>query len=248
MRVVKWFPQLAPVLALVWIVGLIAAPPQVVSAPLVQSEVTPRPTVPPTPTVGPAPTTGPGPTGPETRRGGASASQIDLFLAVDKTEAHAGDPLRYQLQVANVEGREATNVWLTCDLPADIAVEEVKSSQGEIHNYGQRISVDLGRLPPSFESQSVSIVARILDSAQPGSELIHHANLTSDQAGGAERSVQTLVLGAAPTAAAESAGAGMLPTTGSGSMPWWAVAGFCVLIVAAAVASMRKRIRGSHRI
>jgi uncharacterized repeat protein (TIGR01451 family) len=158
---------------------------------------------------------------------------------VDKKEANPGDSLRYQAQISNRAGKEATNVWVTCDLPEQVEVTEVSATLGEVHRYGQRISFELGRLQPSFDSQRIVIEADIRQDAQPGAELVHHANLTSDQAGGGERSVTTVIVGAAPTPGSRKSTAADLPTTG-GAGSWWLVAGFCMLIVAAAALGIRE--------
>jgi uncharacterized repeat protein (TIGR01451 family)/LPXTG-motif cell wall-anchored protein len=226
--------SLAVVTVIAWIiVGVaIATPSLAVQGSFdPQFQATPRPTLVPTPV----------PTQPA-NKGSAIASQIDLALVVDKAEAEAGDQLQYQLQVDNVLGQEATNVWLTCDLPDQVSVESVSASRGETQRYGQRISFELGQLPASFDSEFFTIVVRVQDDVQPGTALVHRASLTSDQASGAERTVTTQVVGAAPTVAVQSPVAS-LPTTGSSSIPWWLVVGFFALIVIVALLSTRGRIR-----
>jgi len=229
MRLSKRFLQVLPVLALMLISGLIVAPPAlVIGAPPLQGTPPARPTV-------PVPGTGSSPLA----SGAPIDSEISLALVVDKAEALPGDTLLYKAQIANLAGQVATNVWLTCDLPDEVEVQEVAATLGEIHNYGQRISIALGGLQASPESQYVTIEARIRDDAAPGAELVHHANLTSDQAGGGEREVMTTILGTAPE---ETKAAIPLPTTGSGRIPLWLAAGFVALIVVIALFSMRERI------
>ena len=167
-----------------------------------------------------------------------------MALVVDREIAAPGDVLRYQMQVDNVLGQEATNVWLTCDLPAELQVDEVKGALGEVHRYDKRVAFEVGRLQPSFESHVFSIVARVRDDAQPGAELLYRANLTSDQAGGGERSVTTVIQGDKEPVVAQQVDA--LPTTGAGSVPWWLVVGFGVLIVMVALFSTKGRIHPLH--
>jgi uncharacterized repeat protein (TIGR01451 family) len=229
MRLSSRFLAVLPVLVLMLISALIVAPPVLVTgAPPPQGTPPARPTV---------PVSGPGSS--PLASGAPIDSAISLALVVDKAEALPGDTLAYKAQITNVAGQEATNVWLTCDLPDEVAVEDVSATLGEIHNYGQRISIALGRLQPAHESQYITIQARIRDDAAPGAELVHHANLTSDQAGGGEQSVITMILGEAPE---PTKAALPLPTTGSGRIPLWLAAGFVVLIVVIALFSMRERI------
>ena len=229
MRLSRRFLQVLPILVLMLVSGLIVAPPALVTgAPPTQATPPARPTI-------PVPGTGSSPLA----SGAPIDSEISLALVVDKAEALPGDTLQYKAQIANVAGQEATNVWLTCDLSDEVEVQEVATTLGEVHNYGQRISIALGRLQPAPESQYVTIQARIRDDAAPGAELVHHANLTSDQAGGGERSVMTIILGKAPE---DTKAALPLPTTGSGRIPLWLAAGFVVLIVVIALFSMRERI------
>jgi uncharacterized repeat protein (TIGR01451 family) len=230
--------------------GLIVAPPFVAQgAPVVQQgTVTPRPTVGPT-----AAFTSP-------ISGGPVDSDIDLALAVDEAEARPGDELRYRLQVANVAGQLATNVWLTCDLPQKVEIEEITTTYGKVQQYGRRVSVEMGHLEPGFESYFVTIRARIHSDVPAGAKLVHHANLTSDQAGGGEGSVLTTILGLGPEAAPTTAAAqmsppkptterrsqGALPVTGGRSIPLWLVTGFVALIVVVALLSFRERIHLSR--
>ena len=198
---------------------------------LAQVMSTPRPTV--------APTSAP--RSATSASGGESVkSQLELALVVDKVQAAPGDLLRYKMQVDNVLGHEATNVWLTCDLPAELQVQEVSGGLGEVHRYDARISFEVGRVQPSFDSYVFEVVARVREDAEPGTRLVYRANLTSDQAGGGERSVETVLGG---RSASPLARLGALPTTGSGSVPWWLVVGFGVLIVVVALLSTKGRIR-----
>ena len=157
---------------------------------------------------------------------------------MDKKVANPGDELLYKAQIANVAGKEATNVWLTSDLPSGVEVQEVTTSMGTVHYHGQRISIELGRMPASYDSQYVSILVRVRDDVDPGTGLLHLASLTSDQSGGGEASVLTTVSGDEPRAKALGI---PLPVTGGGSIPLWMAIGFVVLIVAVAVFSMRGR-------
>jgi uncharacterized repeat protein (TIGR01451 family) len=248
MRISRRLLQLAPIFFLIVANGLLFALPSVVaSGPLPQGQVTPRPTVAlPTAT-------------PEVTR---VTRKVDLTLIVDKAEARPGDLLRYQAQVANVTGQVATNIWLTCDLPEGVAIEEVSTTKGEIHEYGQRISVEMGRFHAAFESEFVEIEARIRNDVTPGTELIHRANLTSDQAGGGERDaetvsgdevemlaqdmVKTLVIGEKPEPTGESEETTALPVTGNGTISLWAIVGFVALIVIVALVGSRGRIHLSR--
>jgi hypothetical protein len=117
-------------------------------------------------------------------------------------------------------------------------VEETTTTLGEIHNYGQQVSFELGRLPPSFDSQFVTIKARIGEGAEPGAELTSYANLTSDQAGGGERWVTTTVLGDKPQVKESPL---PLPVAGSGSVSLWIGIGFLVMVVGVALYSLRER-------
>jgi uncharacterized repeat protein (TIGR01451 family) len=228
MRLWKHFLQLTPVLIVLLIGGLYLGPLAVVEgAPLLQLTITPRPTVPP-----------PGVTPQAAPSGKPIDSKITLSLVVDKTEAQPGDQLLYKAQVTNVAGEQATNVWLACELPAGVAVEETTTTLGQIHNYGQQISFELGKLAPSFHSQFVTIRARIGEDIEPGTELVHHANLTSDQAGGGEASVTTTVLGDKAQARKSPL---PLPVTGGGSISLWIGIGFLVVIGGVALYSVRER-------
>jgi uncharacterized repeat protein (TIGR01451 family) len=232
MRHRKRFLQLTPILLVLLIGGLTISPLTVVQgAPQPQLTAPPRPTAPP-PGATPQATTPPSPGGPID-----IDSKITLSLIVDKAEAHPGDQLVYKAQIANVAGKEATNVWLSCQLSEGILVEETTTTLGEIHNYGQQISFELGRLPPSFDSQFVTIKARIREDVEPGTELVHHANLTSDQAGGGERSVSTLVLGDEPP---EWEGL-PLPVTGGGTVSLWIGVAFLAIAGGVALYSVRER-------
>lgn len=208
----------------------------VVGAPLVEGTVTPRPTVgPPQPTPVKTPV----------------IRKVDVTLIVDKAEAHPGELLVYQAQVANVTGQKATHIWLTCDLPEGVVIEDYTTTKGVIHQYGQRLSVEMGDLHAAFESYFVKITARIHDDVEPGTELIHHVNLTSDQAGGGERDaitaydseVKTLVIGEGVEPkvqtdvqpAEDEKESQTLPTTGNRSVRLWAVIGFTVLIFGVAL-------------
>ena len=141
--------------------------------------------------------------------------------------------------VLEVAGEEASNVWLSCELSEGVLVEETTTTLGEIHNYGQQISFELGRLPPSFDSQFVTVKARIREDAEPGTELAHHANLTSDQAGGGERSVTTLILGDKTQARKSPL---PLPVTGGGSVSLWVGIAFLVIVGGVALYSVRERL------
>lgn len=230
--------ELSLVLILTLIGGLVLMQPTAVQgAPPYQPTPPPRPTVAP-PQPPPSTSTSPLPSVP-------IHSEIALALAVDKHEAYPGEVLTYKAQVDNVAGQEATNVWLTCDLPHEVHVEEVTTTTGAIHRYGRRVSFELGRFGPGHESQYMSIATRILDDTAPGKELVHHANLTSDQAGGGERSVMTLVLGEAPESPPEQVQDTIkespLPTTGNRAIPLWLSLGFVAFIAIAALFSMRER-------
>ena len=238
-RLLRWTPLL-----LLFLVLLFASPTIAKGDVLTQAAPTRAPiTLTPVPTPPKEADT----TGPLTSPSSGD-SRVDMALVVDKTEAHPGDLLHYHIQVANVAGKVATNVWVTCDLPEGVQVTEVSTTQGEIHDYGQRISIELGAFPAAFESQFVEIKARIQDSLAPGTELVHHANLTSDQAGGGERDVKTtyqvktVVLdpGTEPTKAGEKESA--LPVTGSSTISLWVIVGFGVLIAMAALYGDRGRI------
>ncbi|MBN1582394.1 MAG: hypothetical protein JXA89_16930 [Anaerolineae bacterium] len=221
----------------------LSRPLAVVGAPPVQGQVTPRPTI---SLPGPTPVTTP------------VIRKVDVTLIVDKAEAYPGDLLVYEAQVANVTGQKATRIWLTCDLPEGVMIEDFSTTKGVIHQYGQRLSVELGDLHAAFESYFVKIKARIQDDVEPGTELIHHVNLTSDQAGGGERDaitaydseVKTLVLGEGvepkPETETEPAEgkdeSQALPVTGNRSVPPWAVLGFTVLIAGVALWGNRGRI------
>ena len=228
MRIGRYTLQWLPFLFLIVAGGLLAIPPVVMAnAPQQQGVVTPRPTVGlPTST-------------PEVTR---VTRKVDLTLIVDKAQARPGDLLHYQAQVTNVTGQVATNIWLTCDLPNEVQIEEVSTTRGEIHEYGQRISVEMGHFQAAFESEFVEIAARVRDDVSSGTELIHHANLTSDQAGGgesnaptlAEDQVKTMVIGEEPEPTQESEGTATLPVTGRGRISLGVVLGFAALIAIAA--------------
>jgi len=225
----------------------VSRPLAVVGAPLAQGTVTPRPTVGP---LLPTPVRTP------------VIRKVDVTLIVDKAEAHPGDLLVYEAQVANVTGQKATRIWLTCDLPEGVLIEDYSTTKGVIHQYGQRLSVEMGDLHAAFESYFIKIKARIRDDVEPGTELIHHVNLTSDQAGGGEQDaitaydseVKTLVIGEGvepkPETDVEPAEdnkeSQALPVTGNRSVPVWAVLGFTVLIVGVALWGNRSRIHLFH--
>ena len=221
----------------------VSRPLAVVGAPPVQGQVTPRPTVGP---LLPTPETTP------------VIRKVDVALIVDKIEAYPGDLLVYEAQVSNVTGQKATRIWLTCDLPEGVAIEEFTTTKGVIHQYGQRLSVEMGDLHAAFESYFVKIKARIREDIAPGTELIHHANLTSDQAGGGEldvitaydTEVKTLVLGEGveptPEPVKEDQESEALPVTGNSSVPLWVVLGFTVLIAGVALWGNRGRIGLFH--
>lgn len=238
--------SLALFVGLAVIAGWLAIGPlMVVGAPPLQGVATPRPTIgPPTSTHVATPV----------------VRKVGVALVVDKAKAHPGDSLRYQLQVTNITGQKATNVWLTCDLPEGITIDEYSTTKGAVHRYGQRLSVEMGEFQPSFESYYIEIKTHINDDIALGTELIHHANLTSDQAGGGERDAstisdaeaKTLVTGeeAQPTAQAqptkETQKAGTLPVTGSKGISVWIILGFLVIIVAAALIGNKERINLSN--
>ncbi len=113
------------------------------------------------------------------------------------------------------------------------------ATQGEVYRYGRRVSVELGKLQPAFDSQFVTIKVRVRSDVKPGSELIHHASLTSDQAGGGEREVKTVVT--SPEATPTKVTASTLPTTGKGALPLWLIAVLGGVIVAAALFSVREK-------
>ncbi len=231
--------------ALVWVTlvcflvisGVWAASSQVNAAPPLQITVTPRPTVDP---LNPEPQ--------EATVLDTTVRKVDLALIVDKAQARPGDTLKYQLQVSNVAGQKATNVWLTCDLPEGVEITTYSTTRGIIHRYGQRLSFEMGMFEPSFESFFVEIEARIKSDVAVGARLIHHANLTSDQAGGGERDaatsyelqVETLVVGGGAKADEKPS---PLPSTGRGGLSIWVVLGFTALIGAAALLEGRERIR-----
>ncbi len=245
------------------LVAYLINPPQAIGAPLRQNTVTPRPTsVLPTHTPGPtptwtteSPTATPPPLTPEATLPPSDLSvrrKIDLALVADKEQAHPGDSLVYKIQVANVAGELASNVWLTCDLPEGVEIEPqgISTTLGRIHQYGQRISIEMGQLQASFDSQFVQIKTRIRPDLLPGAVLIHRANLTSDQAGGGVRTsttsaeTQTIIVDAAPSSANPQAGkaqVGPLPATGGSAWLLWVVIGFVVLIVVAAIWGSRER-------
>jgi uncharacterized repeat protein (TIGR01451 family) len=228
MSISKRLLYVLPIVALMAISALIVSPLSVVEgAPPLQGTPPARPTV-SLPGVSSSPLSGK-----------PIDSKIALALAVDKDEAYPGDSLQYKAQIDNLAGQEATNVWLTCDLPEGLEVQETTTTIGSVHNYGQRIAFELGRMQPAYESQYMTILARIRDDVQPGTELIHHANLTSDQAGGGERSIKTVILGEEPE---ESTDTLPLPTTGNKGISLWLAAGFIVLIVVVAFLTMRERI------
>lgn len=220
--------------------GMLAiGPTEVQGAPPFQATVTPRPTVGLPPPTSAAET-------PVVRK-------VDVVLIVDKAEARPGEMLEYQAQVVNVTGQVATNVWLTCDLPEGVEIQEHSTSKGVIHPYGQRLSVEMGDFHAAFESYFVKIKARIRDDVAPGTELVHHANLTSDQAGGGERDartqyyeVKTLVVeegaASAPTPTPASQKVSALPVTGNGAVSIWVVIGFAILIVVVAVWENKEHI------
>ena len=258
MRILKRLLHWTSISILILTCGLVVSPPRIVEgAPQPQGTVTPRPTpvlptltlTPPpgsTPTSTPPPgvTATPGGTGGggtgagSTDTGKAVVGELSLALTVDKKVANPGDDLLYKAQIANVAGKEATNVWLTSDLPSGVEVQEVTTSMGKVNYHGQRISIELGRMPASYDSQYVSILVRVRDDVDPGTGLLHLASLTSDQSGGGEASVLTTVSGDEPRAKALGI---PLPVTGGGSIPLWMAIGFVVLIVAVAVFSMRGR-------
>ncbi len=227
------------VLCLIAAIGLLLAQPlAVVGAPPFQGPVTPRPTVGlPQPTVATTPV----------------VRQIAVTLIVDKTEAYPGDLLSYKAQVSNVSGQKATNVWLTCDLADQVVIEAFSTDKGVIHQYGQRLSVEMGDFQTGFESYFVKIKARIPNDLLPGTELVSHANLTSDQAGGSESTAitvykaETAVSGAkaepTPAPAQEKEESSALPVTGRGSIIASVVIGFMVLIVAVMLWENKERIR-----
>jgi len=208
-------------------------PSVVEGAPLAQQTPPPRLPINATPTPGTA-----------TQPNVALESAITLAMVVDKDLAHPGDMLQYRVQVTNAGGKEATNVWLTCDLPEEVAVQESSTTQGTVHPYGQRISFELGRFAPAHESQYVTIIARIRDEVEAGTELVGHANLTSDQAGGGEHSVITLVEGERPITIKEVLS---LPTTGGGKIPFWMAIGFLAMIVIVGLYSARERMLSQER-
>ncbi|MBN1935527.1 MAG: DUF11 domain-containing protein [Anaerolineae bacterium] len=234
---------LVGLLVIAWAWAVI--PLQVTGAPPSQIDV---PTRPPVSTLTPTPIPGTEPGSPSgvdpTKR------KIDLALIVDKTQASPGDLLKYQLQVSNVAGQKATNIWLTCDLPDEVEIATYSTTRGTIHRYGQRLSVEMGMFEPSYESFWVEIEAQIKDEVAAGTRLIHHANLTSDQAGGGERDavtsyelqVETLVIGGGIKKAETSP----LPSTGHSALSAWVVLGFVALIAAAALLEGRERIRLSN--
>ena len=226
MRCTRFDVWLWAVVAVTLIGGAIALPMASTAAPPLQSTPTPRPTV--------------GlPTFSSPVEGTPIAARIELGLAVNKEKVRPGDTLLYKAQVANVAGQTATNVWLTCDLPEGVDVQEVTATQGEVYRYGRRVSVELGKLQPAFDSQFVTIKVRVRSDVKPGSELIHHASLTSDQAGGGEREVKTVVT--SPEATPTKVTASTLPTTGKGALPLWLIAVLGGVIVAAALFSVREK-------
>lgn len=222
---------------LLTIAGVWAASSGVSASPPLQITVTPRPTVDPLI-----------PTQSGTTTLDTTVRKIDLSLIVDKAQASPGDLLKYQLQVSNVAGQKATNVWLTCDLPDKVEITAYSTTRGTIHRYGQRLSFEMGMFEPSFESFFVEIEARIKDDVAAGTRLIHHANLTSDQAGGGERDavtsydleVETLVLGGGVKVNEKPS---PLPSTGRGGLSIWMVIGFTALIGAAALLESWGRVR-----
>jgi uncharacterized repeat protein (TIGR01451 family) len=223
--------HLVPILILMLISTWIVIPlPGVRGAPLAQRTPDPRPTI-----VAPGTGSSPLPATPVD-------SEIALAFTVDKAQAHPGKELVYKAQISNRAGQIATNVWLTCDLPNEVQVLEITSTRGETQNYGQRISFEIGELQPSFDSQYATIVARIDADAAPGTELIAYASLTSDQAGGGERTVSTTLLGQQATASQTTApAASPLPITGGGSIPLGLALAFLVIIVVVAVLNLRER-------
>jgi uncharacterized repeat protein (TIGR01451 family) len=233
----RWEMHWLPVLALIGV--LLVLPPLVVQgAPPAQGSATPTPTplVPPRPIYEPGTTPGSG--GSE----GAVSSRISLALAVDRAEAKPGDVLRYKAQIANAGGEVATNVWLTCDLPEQVEIQEISITQGQVHYYGRRVSVEVGKLSPGFTSQFVTILARIRDDVEPGTELVHHANLTSDQAGGGEAEARTTIAGEEQEPTPVPQEAAMLPVSGSGSLPLWLIAALGTSIIAVALLGRRGHI------
>jgi len=231
--------QMISVVALVTI-GLVGSlfftdPSVVEGAPLAQGTPPPRQPINPTPS-SPSETT--------TQPNVALESEITLAMVVDKDLAQPGDTLQYRVQVTNAGGKEATNVWLTCDLPEEVEVQESSTTQGTVHAYGQRVSFELGRFSPAHESQMVTLNARIRDEVEAGTELVGHANLTSDQAGGGEQSVTTLVEGERPVTIQEILS---LPTTGGGTIPFWMALGFLIMILVVGLYTARERMLSQER-
>ncbi len=231
--------RMLSVVALVTI-GLVGSlfftdPSVVEGAPLAQQTPPPRQPINPTPTSSSVTTAQPNV---------ALGSEITLAMIVNKDLAQPGDTLEYRVQVTNAGGKEATNVWLTCDLPEEVEVQESSTTQGTVHAYGQRISFELGRFAPAHESQMITIIARIRDEVEAGTELVGHANLTSDQAGGGEHSVTTLIEGERPITIQEILS---LPTTGGGKIPFWMAIGFLIMIVIVGLYSARERMLSQER-
>ena len=232
----KRFLKLTPILAIGLLIGALLLSPMTMAQG--NPPVPPRPTIPP-----PGVTLTPSPGGGDRTN---INSQLKLALIVDKSEALPGDQLSYKAQVSNAAGAEATNVWLTCDLPPGLEVQEATTTIGEVHNYGDRISFQVGKIAAGYDTHFMTVRARIVEDTAPGTVLVYHANLTSDQAGGGERSVTTLILGQAQeteTTVKTTAREGVpLPVTGGNAFTFWVAIGFLVLLVGAAIFGMRERL------
>jgi uncharacterized repeat protein (TIGR01451 family) len=198
----RWIPVWIPaviVLVLLFLVGSLAANAAPSTAPVMG--ITPTPTFTNTPTPTPSVT----PTRPAT-----GDCELVVIKRADPTQVEPGDEVTFTIEVTNRGQQGAINVQVIDDVPEELEILEVTTTQGIARVEGQRVIVDIGVIGQDFVV-TVVIHTRVREDVSTPATIKNVVLARSDNCN--DPSAQVVITVVGPS----------LPPTG-GLSTWWMVA------------------------
>lgn len=162
------------------------------------------------------------------------SSPLTLVKSVTPNNGVPNEELTYTILIRNNQSAEQTNVVFSDRILDFLEIVSVSSTKGAATVNGQDVRVDIGTLAPG-ETATVTIVARIRQSALNGDTGVNIAHAISDQSSSSDSNPVAISVGQRPPAD--------LPNTGSGGAPnpWLIALGFSFLAGGGLLAFRRAR-------
>jgi uncharacterized repeat protein (TIGR01451 family) len=156
-----------------------------------------------------------------------------------------GDTVIYTIVATNVGTGPVTNVLITDTLPAELQLQDVTTSKGQVTIAGNYFEVRIGSIAPG---EIVTIIVRALSVSIPGDGVLHNtAFLRSDQ-GDRQASADVIIKasGGCATPAILPPTGGPVPQSEGGVSLWLLLAGLFLLLLGI-VLTVRARKQSSEK-